>query len=135
MKAQHLSSQVLPRIVAAAYRYAYFPTTRGWAEMKRQDDLPTFAGLEGTDTQQFMNPRDAVRTVLAGDESSMRWPHETSRWFAEISDAITAEVEQAERAAGERKTKEFRSSITDFRSSARPPTPSWWCPSFRCWRW
>ena len=37
MKAQHLSSQVLPRIVAAAYRYSYFPTTRGWAEMKRQD--------------------------------------------------------------------------------------------------
>jgi hypothetical protein len=115
MKAQHLSSQVLPRIVAAAYRYSYFPTTRGWAEMKRQDDLPTFAGLEGTDTQQFMNPRDAVTSALAGDESPMRWPQETSRWFATISDAITAEVEQAERGAGERKTKEFLSSVTDFR--------------------
>lgn len=115
MKAQHLSSQVLPRIVAAAYRYSYFPTTRGWAEMKRQDDLPTFASLEGTDTQQFMNPRDAVKRALAGDDSPMRWPQETSRWFAKISDAITAEVEQAERAAGEQKTKEFRSSVTDSR--------------------
>jgi hypothetical protein len=83
--------------------------------MKRQDDLPTFAGLEGSDTQQFMTPRDAARNVLSASESPMRWPHETSRWFAEISDAITSEVEQAERGAGEQATKEFRSSVTDFR--------------------
>jgi hypothetical protein len=115
MKAQHLASRVLPRIVAATYRYTYFPTTRGWAEMKRQDDLPTFAGLEGSDTQQFMTPRDAAKNVLSASESPMRWPRETSRWFAEISEAITSEVEQAERGAGERATKEFRSSVTDFR--------------------
>jgi hypothetical protein len=48
----------------------------------------------------------------------MRWPQETSRWFTEISDAITTEVEQAERAAGERTSKEFRSSVTDFRMLA-----------------
>jgi hypothetical protein len=83
--------------------------------MKRQDDLPTFAGLEGSDTQQFMTPRDAAKNVLSASESPMRWPRETSRWFAEISEAITSEVEQAERGAGERATKEFRSSVTDFR--------------------
>jgi hypothetical protein len=115
MKAEHLASGVLPRIVAASYRYAYFPTTRGWAEMKRQDDLPTFSGLEGSDTQQFMSPRDAASNILAGRESPMRWPQETSRWFAATSDAIVSEIAQAEQAAGDRASKEFRSSMTDFR--------------------
>jgi hypothetical protein len=115
MKAQHLASRVLPRIVAASYRYAYFPTTRGWAEMKRQDDLPTFAGLEGSDTQQFMSPRDAARNLVSGAESPMRWPQETSRWFAETSDAILSEIARAEKAAGDRGNKEFQSSGTDFR--------------------
>jgi len=115
MKAEHLASQVLPRIVAASYRYAYFPTTRGWAEMKRQDDLPTFSTLEGSDTQQFMSPRDAASNLLAGRESPMRWPQETSRWFAATSDAIVSEIAQAEKSAGGRASKEFRSSVTDFR--------------------
>jgi hypothetical protein len=115
MRAEHLASRVLPRIVASSYRYAYFPTTRGWAEMKRQDDLPTFAGFEGTDTQQFMNARDAARNLVAGTQSPMRWPQETSRWFAATSDAILAEIAQAETAAGDRAGKEFRSSVTDFR--------------------
>src|SRR5262245_464263 len=115
MKAEHLASRVLPRIVASSYRYAYFPTTRGWAEMKRQDDLPTFSTLEGSDTQQFMSPRDAASNLLAGKESPMRWPQETSRWFATTSDAIVSEIAQAEKAAGDRPSKEFRSSVTDFR--------------------
>ena len=115
MKAEHLASRVLPRIVAASYRYAYFPTTRGWAEMKRQDDLPTFATLEASDTQQFMTPREAASNLLTGNESPMRWPQETSRWFAATSDAIVSEIDQAEKAAGDRAGKEFRSSVTDFR--------------------
>lgn len=115
MRAQHLASRVLPRIVAASYRYAYFPTTRGWAEMKRQDDLPTFSALEGTDTQQFMNPRDAARSLLSGTETAMRTPQETSRWFAATADAIVAEVSLAEKAAGDRAGKEFRSTMTDAR--------------------
>lgn len=115
MKAEHLASRVLPRIVAASYRYAYFPTTRGWAEMKRQDDLPTFAGLEGSDTQQFMSPADAARHQLAGTGSPMRWPQDTSRWLAGTADAILAEVAAAQKAIGDRDGKEFRSSVTDFR--------------------
>jgi hypothetical protein len=115
MRAEHLASRVLPRIVASSYRYAYFPTTRGWAEMKRQDDLPTFAGFEGSDTQQFMSARDAARNLLSGTESPMRWPQETSRWFAATSDAIVAELAQAEKAAGDRGGKELRSSATDFK--------------------
>ena len=115
MRAEHLASRVLPRIVAVTYRYAYFPTTRGWAEMKRQDDLPTFSALEGSDTQQFMNPRDEARSLLSGTETAMRRPEETSRWFAETADAILTEVSLAEKAIGDRAGKEFRSTITDFR--------------------
>ena len=115
MNAEHLASGVLPRIVASSYRYAYFPTTRGWAEMKRQDDLATFAAFEGSDTQQFMNARDAARNILSGTESPMRWPQETSRWFSATSDAILAEIVKAEHAAGDRASKEFRSSVADFK--------------------
>ena len=65
--------------------------------MKRQDDLATFAGLEGSDTQQFMNPRDAARSLLGGTETTMRRPEETSRWFAETAAAVVAEISQAEK--------------------------------------
>lgn len=117
MTAQHLASRVLPRIVAAAYRYAYFPTTRGWAEMKRQDDLPTFARLEGTDTQQFMSPADAARNLLSGTGSPMRWPQQTGRWFADTADAITRELDQVDLAAAS-SNKELRSTVTDCRMLA-----------------
>lgn len=56
MRGLHAASRVLPRIVAASYRYQLFPTTRGWAEMMRQGDLPQFAALEGTDIEQFQSP-------------------------------------------------------------------------------
>jgi hypothetical protein len=115
MKAEHLASRVLPRIVAAAYRYSYFPTTRGWAEMKRQDDLPAFAGLEGSDTQQFMTPREEARRLLQGADTAMRRPEETSRWFAETADAILAELGQAETTIGDRRGNEFKSTTTDLK--------------------
>jgi hypothetical protein len=115
MRAEHLASRILPRIVAASYRYAYFPTTRGWAEMKRQDDLPTFATLEGSDTQLFMSPREEARSRLTGTETAMRRPQETARWFADTADAVLSEVGKAEKTIAERSSKEFRSSTTDFK--------------------
>jgi hypothetical protein len=115
MTALHLASKVLPRIVAASYRYQYFPTTRGWAEMQRQDDLAKFAGEDGSDTQQFMNLRDAATGILKGTDTAMRRPEETSRWFAQISDNILAAVSQAEKAIGSRAGKEFRSTVTDLK--------------------
>ncbi len=115
MNALHLASKVLPRIVAASYRYQYFPTTRGWAEMQRQDDLAKFAGEEGSDTQQFMNPRDEARSILEGTDTAMRRPEETSRWFARISDSILAEVSQAERSIGNPVGNEFRATAADLK--------------------
>jgi hypothetical protein len=115
MNALHSASKVLPRIVAASYRYQYFPTTRGWAEMQRQDDLPKFAGEEGSDVQQFMNAKDEAKSILEGSDTAMRRPQETSRWFADISNQILAEVAQAEASIGARSANEFLSTVTDLK--------------------
>jgi hypothetical protein len=115
MKALHLASGVLPRIVAASYRYQLFPTTRGWAEMMRIDDLPRYADAEGSDIQQFMSMRDQARSMIEGTDTAMRRPEETSRWFRAASDQILKGVAQAEAVAGDRPGNEFVSTVTDLR--------------------
>ena len=115
MEGVGLASQVLPRIVASAYRYQYFPTTRGWAEMMRQDSLAKFAALEGSDIEQFMNPRDEARRMLSGEATAMRRPAETAAWFARTSAAILKCVSAADRAAAGTGGKEYASTVTDLR--------------------
>lgn len=114
-KALPLASQVLPRIVAASYRYSNFPTTRGWAEMNRQGSLPEYAGEQGSDIQQFMNVREEARSIVAGSDTAMRRPEETSRWFAGTADGILAQVSLAEKAAGNSPGKELRTTLTDLK--------------------
>lgn len=115
MKALEAGSRVLPRIVAAAYRYQYFPTTRGWAEMNHQDSLPKFAMAENSDIQQFENPRDEARSVLQDADTPMRRPQETSRWFAQTASEISSELTLAEKAAGATSGNEFFSTTTDLK--------------------
>jgi hypothetical protein len=110
-RGMELASRVLPRIVAASYRYSNFPTTRGWAEMDRQGSLPEYAGEQGSDIQQFLNVRDEARSIIAGTDTAMRRPEETSRWFARTADEIMAQVA----AAGSGNGKEFRSTVTDLK--------------------
>ncbi|MCX6629026.1 MAG: hypothetical protein NTW28_15520, partial [Candidatus Solibacter sp.] len=112
-KALQLASQVLPRIVAASYRYSNFPTTRGWAEMSRQGSLPEYAGEQGSDIQQFLNVRDAARSIVQGSDTAMRRPEETSRWFAHTAFGILTQVALAEKAGGS--GKEFRTTIADLK--------------------
>jgi hypothetical protein len=114
MQALQTTSKVLPRIVAASYRYQYFPTTRGRAEMNHQDDLAKFAGEEGSDVQQFESPKDEASRLLAGGDTAMRRPQETSKWFAQTSADILARVERAQAAAGENAGNEFVSIVTDL---------------------
>jgi hypothetical protein len=114
MEALHLASNVLPRIVAASYLYRNFPTTRGWAEMNRQGSLPQYANEDGSDIQQFMNVRDEAKSILAGTETPMRRPEETSHWFAQTADAVEAQVVQAEKSIGSHSGNEFRSTVTDL---------------------
>lgn len=115
MNAVEAASQVLPRIVAAAYRYQYFPTTRGWAEMNHQDSLPKFATADNSDIQQFENPRDEARRILAGADTPMRRPQDTGRWFARTADEISSELALAERAIGPKAGNEFVSTATDLK--------------------
>ncbi len=114
-KGLHLASNVLPRIVASSYLYQNFPTTRGWAEMNRQGSLPQYANEDGSDTQQFMNVREEASSILAGTNTAMRRPEETSRWFASTADAILAEVALAEKAIDNRSANEFLSTTTDLK--------------------
>jgi hypothetical protein len=115
MQALQTASKVLPRIVAASYRYQYFPTTRGWAEMNHEDDLAKFSGEEGSDIQQFENPKDEANRILNHGDTAMRRPQETSRWFAQTSADILAHLERAEAAAGKNAGNEFVSTATDLR--------------------
>jgi hypothetical protein len=115
MNAEHLASGILPRIVASSYRYANFPTTRGWAEMMRQGDLPSFSALEGSDTAQFVSPREAAQNAVRGTGSAGRTPTETSRWFAARADAVDAEVQRAAKTAGPAAGNEFLSTLTDLK--------------------
>jgi hypothetical protein len=102
MKTVQLASRVLPRIVAASVPYSMFPTTTGWPEMMHLGSLPRYAQQEeGSDIQQFMNVREEATSILEGTDTAMRRPGETSRWFAETSDAILAEAAAAERIVGE----------------------------------
>jgi hypothetical protein len=111
--ALHRASGVLPHIVAAAYRYSNFPTTRGWAEMQRQGTLEQFAGLEGSDTEQFMPPSAEAKRLLAGTPTSLRRPDDVGAWFAETADAIDKELAAIAPPAGEH--RELTSTITDCR--------------------
>jgi hypothetical protein len=113
MQGIHTASRVVPRIVAASYRYQLFPTTRGWAEMMREGDLPQYADLEGTDIEQFMNPRDAAKATLAGAPTSKRRPEETSRWFEDTAAAVMKHVRAAEEAGAS--GKEAVTTLADLR--------------------
>ncbi len=115
MKALHLASEVLPHIVAVSYRYQLFPTTRGWAEMMRIDDLPQYADAEGSDIQQFMNMRDQARSVIEGTDTAMRRPAESSRWFQHIAKQILDCVAQGEKSIGNKRGNEFISTVTDLK--------------------
>jgi len=115
MKALEAASGVLPRIVASAYRYEYFPTTRGWAEMNRQDSLPEFATAENSDIQLFESPRDEAQSRLQGTDTAMRRPQETVRWFTRTADEISSELGLAEKAIGGKAGNEFTSTATDLK--------------------
>jgi hypothetical protein len=121
MKTVQLASRVLPRIVAASVPYSMFPTTTGWPEMMHLGPLPRYAEQEeGSDIAQFMNLRDEARSILQGTDTAMRRLEETSRWFAQTSNAILAAADAAERAMGEgaKNNNEFKSTMTDARMLA-----------------
>lgn len=113
MQAVHLSSRVLPRIVAASYLYRNFPTTRGWAEMQAQGNLEQYASMAPSDTEQFQSVRERARALLKGADSGAMTPETSAQWFASTADRIEAHVAAARKAAGANPSKELVSTLTD----------------------
>ena len=113
--ALHRASWILPRIVAACYPYAGFPTTRGWPEKQRLGDLPQYAQAEGSDIAQFASFDEEAQMLITSGETAQTLPSTTSYWLEQTSTNINQLVAQAEIAVGTNRTKEFISTITDLK--------------------
>jgi hypothetical protein len=114
-QALHRASWVLPMAQAYNFPYNRFPTTRGWVEKQRREDLPVYAKAEPSDTQQFLSIDEAARNLLEGKDSAMRHPLKTSRWFATLSEDVLRLVDQAEKQIGAIRSKEFISTAVDLK--------------------
>ena len=115
-KALHQASWILPRIVTSVYYYrSSFPTTRGWAEKQRLEDLHVYAQGEGSDIQQFASFDEEARILIEGGETTKILPSENARWFEQTSTEINNLITEAEKAIGNKRNKEFNSTITDLK--------------------
>src|SRR5215510_4722923 len=114
-RALHRASWILPMIQAYNFPYNRFPTTRGWIEKQRREDLPAYAKAEGSDIQQFLSIEEAARNILEGKESAKTHPMETSKWFAQVAADVVEQVAQAEQRVGQSKNREFISTIVDLK--------------------
>ena len=114
-RALHRASGILPRVVACSYPYNHFPTTRGWAEMQRQEDIDRYSRSLPSDTQQFLAMADAAKNRVTGGESAKIHPERSSRWFARAAKDVLDLAAQAEKNIAGHKSKEFTSTIADLR--------------------
>jgi hypothetical protein len=111
----HRASQVLPRVITAIFPYNRFPTTRGWVEKQRWEDLPAYSRAEPSDTQQFLSMDEAASLRLEGGESAKVHPERTSEWLARTAADVLDLVAQAEKHIGRQQNKEFASTTTDLK--------------------
>lgn len=111
----HRASWVLPMINAYNFPYQRFPTTRGWPEKQRREDLPEYAKAEPSDTEQFLSMSEAARLMLHGGDSAKLWPQQSSRWFAQVAKDVLEELRAAEASVGGARNREFESSVVDLK--------------------
>ena len=109
------ASWILPRIVGYCLPPSDFPTTRGWPERQRWNDLPVYAAAPPSDVQLFASFQEEAHNLLTGADTVKVRPEETSRWFEKTAAAVSLEVAAAERVAGPNPGKEFHSTVTDLR--------------------
>jgi dienelactone hydrolase len=114
-QALHRASWVLPMAQAYNFPYNRFPTTRGWVEKQRREDLPAYAKAEPSDTEQFLSMEEAARNLLEGKDSAKRHPLKTSQWFAQASADVLGLVGEAEKRIGKGRNKEFNSTMVDLK--------------------
>ena len=114
-QALHRASWILPMAQTYNFPYNRFPTTRGWVEKQRREDLPDYAKAEPSDTEQFLGIEEAARNLLQGKDSGKRSPFMTSQWFAQTAADVLALVDQAEQRVGKQRNKEFISTSVDLK--------------------
>jgi len=114
-QALHRASWVLPMAQAYNFPYNRFPTTRGWVEKQRREDLPVYATAEPSDTEQFLSMEEAARNLLEGKDSAKRHPLKTSQWFSQASADVLRLVGEAEKRVGKDRNKEFNSTMVDLK--------------------
>jgi hypothetical protein len=114
-QALHRASQILPHIVAYCLPPNHFPTTRGWPERQRQEDLPAYAQAEPSDIEQFQSLTEAAKNMVEGGDSARIAPMATSNWFAQASSDVFKLAAEAEQRAGSNPGKEFLSTMVDLK--------------------
>src|SRR5690625_4124654 len=114
-EALHKASWILPRIITSVYPYSLFPMTRGWAEKQRLGNLPSYAGMDISDTEQFANFDDEARLLIEGGEMARIMPSVNSQWFKHTSEELHELIDRAEQVIGNNRDKEFHSTITDLK--------------------
>ena len=113
--ALHHASWILPRIIASSYPYTAFPMTTAWAEKQHLGDLPNFAKATLSDVQLFENFDEEAQLLVENGETAKIRPQETSRWFAQTADDISAQITEADKKIGAHRSKEFDSTIIDLK--------------------
>jgi hypothetical protein len=109
------ASGILPRVIGYSLPLSKFPTTRGWPERQRWDDLPDYVAAEPSDTQLFCSFQEEAHAELTGAATVKILPSKTSKWFAQRAKRVLANVAEAERQAGPEPSKEFVSTMVDLR--------------------
>ena len=113
--AVHSASTILPRIIAACNNYAFFATTRGWAEKQRFGDLKFYARAQSSDIQQFASFDEEAKQLIEGGETAKILPSITSVWFQKTSDNVNRLIKSAQNVVGTKSNKEFNSTIVDLK--------------------
>lgn len=108
------ASQILPRIVAYCLPPDKFPTTRGWPERQRWDDLPEYAASEPSDTCQFESFKQAARRIVEGGTCARITPAETARWLNQTAADVERSATEAAHLAGSHPSRELVSTLTDL---------------------
>jgi hypothetical protein len=114
-KALALASRILPRIVAYTYPYNLFPTTRGWVEKERMEDLPAYAQALPSDTEQFASLAEEAERRIAGGGSGKIRPQATSAWFEATAARVLELVDQAQALIDDHAGLEFAAVSADLR--------------------
>jgi len=114
-RALHRASWILPRIIESSLPPDKFPTTRGWPERQRWDDLPVYSRAEPADPTLFASLAEEARLRLDGGETAKVTQEATSAWFDLVSRDVLRDVAGAESAAGPDPGPEFVCAATDLK--------------------